>query len=721
MVPDFTGYATRNDLRCSDGLTIRAGAFAHNDQQRVPLVWQHQHNDASNILGYAILEHRDDGVYTRAFFNDTPKAKDMKISVKHGDIKKLSIYANNLRKDGFDVLHGDIREVSLVIAGANPGAYIDQVSLAHGDTNTDTCAIIISDSDLILAHAEGEEDEDYMDDDTIQKVLSTLDEDQADAVHALLAKALASNEEDEDDELDPEDLSIPEVFESFTEEQREVVHHMLNEALIHADTSGGTVATQDKELTVSDIYETFTDEQKVVLEFMVGEAIEDAEGTSAEHSDNSDLGTTLTHAIQEGFNSMPRNVFEKNGEVASGDVLTHTQFGEIMVDAQKNTKSFRESALAHAATYGIDNIELMFPDAKTIGNNPELIARRMGWVGVVLSETKHSPFAKVRSLTVDITADAARAKGYTKGNLKKDEVITMLRRTTGPTTVYKKQKLDRDDIIDIVDMDVVAYLKAEIRIMLEEEIARAILFGDGREVNDKDKIKDPSGSVDGVGIRSIVNDHELYSIKHDLIANVSPKNAVKGMIRARAKWRGTGKPTLFISDNFLTDIMLEEDKFERPLYATEQELADKLRVDKIVTVDVIDDSEDLLAIMVNLSDYTIGANKGGELTSFQQFDIDYNQEKYLTETRISGALTKPYSAIVIRRMTGTEAVPTGPTFAANKITIPTDTGVIYEIDGVVKTGQVTITENTDVDARPAEGYYFKANTTRSWNFTYTAV
>jgi hypothetical protein len=347
-----------------------------------------------------------------------------------------------------------------------------------------------------------------------------------------------------------------------------------------------------------------------------------------------------------------------------------------------------------------------------------MLSRRMEWVAKVLDGTKHSPFAKVKSLWADITADEARAKGYVKGNRKVEEVIKLLRRSTGPATIYKKQKLDRDDLLDITDFDVVNWLWAEINLMLMEELARAILVGDGRSSLSDDKIKDPEGAIDGTGIRSILHDDDLYSVKVQLAANVSPKDAVKGLVRARSKYRGTGKPTLFISDSYLTDIMLEEDKFGRALYETEQALADKLRVGDIVTVDLFDDTDDLFAIMVSLSDYTIGSNAGGQLTRFDDFDIDFNQYKYLLETRLSGGLTKLFSAVVVTRATGTLATATAPSFdgSTDTITIPSATGVEYTIDDEVVTGNKHITGPTEVVAQPEDGYYLASNTTRSWSY-----
>jgi len=660
MEADFSGYATKANLKCSDGRVIMPEAFQHMDGKRVPLVWQHTHNDPTNVLGHAILEAREDGVYAYGFFNDTDPGKQARALVEHKDVNSLSIYANQLVERSKQVFHGVIRELSLVLAGANPGALIENVSIAHSDgevTTLDNEVVIFS--GLTLEHSDGNEPD-----------------------------------EDEDEDENDEDLE-------------------------HADG----------EKTVKDVYDSLTEEQKSVVHYMIGAALEsknadnsashsDTESDDNESDDNSE--GDLTH--QEG-NTM-RNVFDQNGTGAAGGkkTLTHSEFAAIVADVKAHDGSLKESIMAHAAEYGIEDINLLFPDAKALANSPELHSRRMEWVARVLDGTKHSPFAKVKSIVADITAEEARARGYIKGNLKKDEVIKLMRRSTSPTTIYKKQRLDRDDVLDITDMDVVAFLKAEMRLMLEEEIARAILVGDGRSALSEDKVKDPEGALDGTGIRSIRHDDDFYAPKVSLQANVAPKDAVKGLIRARSKYRGTGKPTLFCSDNFLTDIMLEEDKFGRALYETEQALADKLRVSGIVTVDLFDEQDDLFAIMVNLADYTIGANKGGELTSFEDFDIDYNQHKYLQETRLSGGLTKPFSAIVVLRAQGTSTSPVAPSFdgATNTVTIPATTGVVYEIDETAVTGQVVIDHDVEVVAVADEGYYFPSNTTNSWSFTYTA-
>lgn len=706
--PDFSGYATKAGLTCSDGRVIMKDAFAHQHETTVPLVWQHGHTDPKNVLGHAILENRADGVYARAYFNSTPEGQHVKTLVQHGDVVSLSIYANQLKERSKQVFHGMIRELSVVLSGANPGALIDQVRLEHSDGSIDTLedeAIIFTGlelehtaaSDGEVVHAEGDK--------TLAEVLDTLNEEQRTAVNVVLETAL------EDamgivKHADAEVEAAPAATESevaLTDEEvaDKAVADKAEADKAAAATAEATTAEADKSSEVAPADETKTSE--------------------AAPADETKTEDALAHT--EGNTSMTKNVFDQSGAAGTeGATLTHDQFSTILADVKNYNGSLKESVLAHAGEFGITDINFLFPDAKALANNPELHARRMEWVAKVLDSTKHTPFAKVKSIVADITAEEARARGYVKGTKKVDEVIQLLKRTTGPTTIYKKQRLDRDDILDITDMDVVAFLKAEMRLMLEEEIARAILVGDGRPAISNDKVKDPAGALDGVGIRSVLNDSDFYSVKVELAANVAPKEAVKGIVRARAKYRGTGKPTLFISDNFLTDIMLEEDKFGRPLYETEASLADKLRVESIVTVDLFDEYDSLFAIMVNLADYSIGANKGGELTNFEDFDIDFNQHKYLQETRLSGALTKPFSAVVIKRGLGVLAVPAAPSFvgATNTVTITAAAGVVYEANGVVvAAGDLVITADTEIDAAPATGYYFAPNTTRSWTFTFT--
>lgn len=554
---DFSGWATKNNLRCSDGRTILRDAFKHNDGQTVPLVWNHQHNDPLNVLGHALLENRDSGVYAYCTFNDTEAGKNAKTLVQHGDVTALSIYANQLKQKGGNVEHGMIREVSLVLAGANPGAFIDSI-LSHGETS-DEEGVIYTGETLVLSHADGDAPE--------------------------------------------------------KEEEKEV--------------------KDEKEKTVQDVIDSMTEEQRNVLYALVGQALEGEE--------------EKTNNENEGDDKMKHNVFDNENVKGNNDVLSHAETEAILRDA-KRYGSLRESCLQHGIT-NIDTAGYLFPEHQTLSKEPEFLGRDMGWVGKVMSSVHRTPFSRIKSLQADIREDEARALGYIKGKQKKDEVFTLLKRTTDPQTVYKKQKLHRDDVIDITDFDVVAFIKKEMRMMLEEEIARAVLIGDGRLSSSDDKIKDAH-------IRSIANDDALYAIHHTVTSTEqTPEAKAKAMIRealrARKDYKGSGEPTLFCSESVLTEMLLLEDANGRVIYDSVAKLATAMRVKEIVTVPVMegaknaDKSKDILGIIVNLRDYNIGADKGGAVSLFEDFDIDYNAQKYLIETRCSGALIKPYSAIVL--------------------------------------------------------------------------
>lgn len=563
---DFSGWATRNNLKCSDGLTIIKDAFKDNDNQKVPLVWNHQHNDPLNILGHAVLENRDEGVYAYCTFNDTESGQAAKRVVEHGDVCALSIYANQLKKKGLNVVHGAIREVSLVLAGANPGAFIDAI-LSHGEAS-DEEAIIYTGEDITLCHANDEED--------------------------------LKLEHKEEQMKNDKDLNLE-----------------------HAE---------DEE-TVSDVFETLSEKQKTVVYALIGQALEEAEG-----SDNEDS--------KGGKENMKHNVFD-NDNYDQGDVLSHAEMQAVFDDARRYG-SLKDSVLQH----GIEDIEYLFPDAQNVTATPTFISRDMGWVQKVMRGVHNTPFSRIKSLFADITEDDARAKGYIKGNLKKDEFFSLLKRTTTPTTIYKKQKLDRDDVVDITDFDVVAWLKAEMRLMLDEEISRAILVGDGRLSSSDDKINEQN-------IRPIYTDDDLYSIKAPVkVANgansdVKAKAFIRAAIKARKEYKGSGEPSLYTSEDVLTDCLLLEDTTGRVIYESIEKLATAMRVKEIVTVPVMDGlvrtaaELPLMGIIVNLVDYNVGADKGGAVNMFDDFDIDYNAQKYLIETRCSGALVKPYSAIVL--------------------------------------------------------------------------
>ena len=571
---DFGGWATRNDIRCSDGRTIRKNAFIDNDGKTVPLVWNHSHNDPANVLGHALLENRDQGVYAYCKFNNTELAQNAKELVKHGDVTELSIYANQLKQNGGDVLHGAIREVSLVLAGANPGAFIDSIMM-HGE-ESDEEAIIYTGESISLSHADTSTNEN---------------------------KPVESKKEEK----------------------------------------GGTM---NKDKTIKEVLDELTEEQKNVVYALIGQALEDGDVDAEDEEDYEDE--------DEGDNEMKQNVFD-NDEQYSENVLSHSDMMDIIADA-KRYGSMKDSFLAHTQTYGIENVDFLFPEPESLSVEPTFVQRDMTWVQKVMSGVHHTPFSRIKSLFADITADEARAKGYIKGKMKKEEVFTLLKRTTTPTTIYKKQKMDRDDVVDITDFDVIAWLKKEMRLMLDEEIARAILIGDGRLPSSDDKINETN-------VRPILTDEDLYTVKANITvaSNATGSEKAKAfideVIRSRKEYKGSGNPTLFTTEDMVTECLLLEDSMGHKLYKSEAELATTLRVKEIVTVEVMEgvqdkNSHDVAGIIVNLADYNVGADKGGAVNMFDDFDIDYNQQKYLIETRCSGALIKPYSAIALAFVTG---------------------------------------------------------------------
>jgi hypothetical protein len=662
---DFGGYATKAGLKCSDGRTITPEAFKHMDKQSVPLVWQHMHDSPDNVLGHANLTHRSDGIYAQCSFNGTDWGKSAKALVEHKDIRFLSILANNLVEKKKTVLHGDIREVSLVLAGANPGAQIDYVRVAHADGDVETMddeAIITSGIELILEHAESSAKTE-----TYQDVFDTLNPKQQALVEFMLAQALGSAEHSE-----------------------------------KGDDADKDSSDEDKDQDDS------------------GDESEDDKDKS--ESDDKDL------EHKEKDTEMARNVFEhgnkgKDGSgdgVQTGGTLTHSQITTIFEDAQK-LGSFKEAYLAHAEDYGITNIEVLFPDAQTIDNKPEWITRRMEWVESVLNGTRKLPFSRIKSMSADLTHDEARAKGYIKATMKKEQFFTIASRETTPKTIYKKQKLDRDDIVDITDFDVVAWLWVEMRFMLREEIARAILVSDGREVDDDDKINENN-------IRPIAFDDEFYTDVITVPANVGSGDLIEAVLRGRNNYKGNA-PAAYMTNAVMIDMLLSKDSLKRRFYNTKADLAAALGVSEIVEVPVMEgimrDGAEVLMIIVNLSDYAIGSTRGGEITTFDDFDIDYNQYKYLIEGRLSGALTQAKKAQVVLRGTGTLATPTTPTFNSGTgvVTIPTVTGVTYknqETDATLSAGAQTALAagaSLSVVAVPNTGYYFPHNFDADWTFT----
>lgn len=573
---DFSGWATRNDLKCADGRTIRRDAFKHNDGDVVPLVWNHQHDDPFNCLGQATLENKPEGVYAYCSFNNSESGKQARELVMHGDVKALSIYANHLsqNKRTGDVFHGDIKEVSLVLAGANPGALIEDIIQHSDDDDGDEQAIIYAGGafDLEIRHSD---------------ILK-------------------------EEPMNPD------------------------EKLIHADPE--PAEENDTEETIGDILSTLNEKQMNAVYAIVGQALEDGGATDDEYDD------------EEGDTEVKHNIFD-NDTADQSNILQHADMEAILADG-KRYGSLRESALAH----GIDGIDTLFPEPKNLNTPPDWITRKMDWVSKVMSGVHHTPFSRIKSMYADLTADEARAKGYIKGKLKKEQVFTLLKRTTTPTTIYKKQKLDRDDVIDITDFDVVAWLKTEMRFMLDEEIARAILVGDGRDGSSDDKINE-------MNIRPIWTDSDLYTIKATVTKKAGAteddmaKAFIRTAIKSRKDYRGSGEPVLFTTEDMITNCLLLEDTTGRVIYDSIDKLRTVLRVREIIAVPVMEgltrtDADDskvhsLMGIIVNLNDYNVGADKGGAVNMFDDFDIDYNAQKYLIETRCSGAMIKPYAAIAI--------------------------------------------------------------------------
>lgn len=617
---DCSGWATKANMLCSDGRTIRKNAFEECDGKTVPVIWNHEHNDPNAVLGHAVLENRDNGVYAYISFNNTEAGQNAKILVQHKDVDRLSIWANKLKQMGGDVIHGVIREVSLVLAAANPGAVIDSV-IAHGDS-TDEEAIICCGEYIEfideLAHSDG----------------GTKGETEVGTDNKEQKPAAKKNDK----------KTVADAFNTLTEEQKTVVYAMIVQAIEDAgagtdNKDKGEVKHADSDETIADVFNTLTDKQKTVVYAMIGQALEDA-GVDTDDVEHSDEGET---------DFMKLNVFDKETKTQDQEILTHSEFQEIIGEARRRG-SLKDAFLEH----GITDVDTLFPDAQTIDKTPGFIQRDNGWVAGVMAAVHKTPFSRVKSIFADITEDEARAKGYIKGKQKKDEVFKMLKRVTTPVTVYKKQSLDRDDMLDITDFDMIPWLKQEMRMMLDEELARAYLFGDGRSTSAEDKINEQN-------IRPVWTDDDVYTVKSEIAitkATTAEEKAqafIKACIKSRKAYKGSGNPTMYMSEDMLTDCLLLEDKTGRVIYDTVEKLATRLRVNKIVPVPVMEglsrikgaNTHFLAGLYVNLTDYNVGTDRGGDVTMFDDFDIDFNKQKYLIETRCSGAMCKPYGAVAI--------------------------------------------------------------------------
>lgn len=641
---DFSGYATRNNIRCSDGRTIMRDAFADQNGQKVPLVYQHNHSDIDNVLGHAILENRDDGVYCYGTFNDTAMGQDAKELVKHGDITALSIYANHLTEHNKNVIHGNIREVSLVLAGANPGAYIDNVSIQHSDGAIDLLddeAVIYSGEDIVIEHNDKESEKDMRHADDPNVSNSTADQ---------------------SDDNASSGKTVQDVWDTFTDKQKEAVYALIGAAIGGSDGASGQPDVahaddyeDDSGETVQDVFDTLNDEQKNVAYALIGLAIDDSEGNSDSEDTDGEYNNSASHSEEEG-DIMHMNAFEQSGAVDDAPVLSHDDMKEFMDEARDygSFRDYSEKWIEHAGQqYGIENIEVLFPDARQVGDTPYLYKRDTDWVDILLNGTRHTPFARIKTSYADLTEEEARAKGFTldrnNNKRKMDEVFKVYKRVTTPQTIYKKQRLDRDDEIDVTDFNVVNFLWNEMKIMIREETARDILIGDGRPASAEDHVNTEN-------VRPIVGDDDLYVIyKNGADPTVDPTAFVDFARESKVGYRGSGMPMMFLPPSLHGKLMVQRDKVGRRLYDTDASLAAAMGVSAIVEVPVLEgfyfgatgDEKYVDSVLVNLNDYTIGTDQGGELTQFSDFDIDFNQHKYLIEARLSGALTMPKSAIVL--------------------------------------------------------------------------
>lgn len=628
---DFSGWATRNNIKCSDGRTIMKDAFKQNDGQKVPLVWNHQHDDPNEVLGHALLENRDDGVYAYCKFNDTESGQTAKALVYNGDVDKLSIYANKLKSEMNNVIHGCIREVSLVLAGANPGAFIDSV-IVHSDDGNDEEEGVIYTDELISIKEESS--------DNTKEGGEIVDGEKKEVVENKVEEV---SEEENDEEIEhSDDETIGDIFDTLNDDQKNVVYILMGLAKEGKQLDG----TEEENAKVKSIFDTFNERQKEACYALVGAALSDEDN----EEENNEEGEE---------NNMKHNVFEND---TKEDAIMHS---EIIADAIADAKkygSMKESFIAHAEANGLDwgennDFSILFPDAVNLNKEPLLADEKdNSWVGKVMAEVKHSPFSRVKNTFGRMDPETARAKGYIKGTKKENIQMAFLNRVTTPTTVYIKNDIDRDDVIDITDFDIVAWQKKEMRKLLNRELAQAMLLGDGRDVSDPHKINEQN-------IRPIISDNDMFTIKYTVTDGVDyndPNNShsendsvskgiVRAAIKARKNYKGSGRPTFFTTEDVLTDLLLIEDQNGRIIYDSIDKLATALRVKEIVTVPEMESYTDIYGIIVNLNDYTAGADKGGNVNLFDDFDIDYNQMKYLIETRMSGALTVPYSAIVLKK------------------------------------------------------------------------
>jgi len=679
MEADFSGYATKAGLKCTDGRTIMPDAFKHQDTMQVPLVWQHGHTDPENVLGHAILENREDGVYCYGFFNKSKKAEHARQSVEHKDVTMMSIWANDLIERSGRVLHGAIREVSLVLSGANPGAIIENITIRHSDM-----------------------DDTVLDDEAIIYTGLSFEHSSESVSHAGTSDADTDGDNDTSASGDNDnDKTVQDIYDSMTPEQQQVCHYLIGEALAADDEED---ATEDSAAhsglssdgaSIQDIYDSMDDDQQQVCHYLIGEALSGSDdvthdNTNTDQEGSNEMGTSIKH-----------NVFDETDKKEGAHVLSHDDMQGIIADASRNG-SLKDAVESYALSHGIDNISTLFPEVVATSQDPQFLSRRVEWVATLLGAVNKSPFSRIKTLNADITIDEARAKGYVKGAMKKEEFFGVTRRVTTPTTIYKKQAMDRDDVVDITDFDVIVWLKNEMRLMLDEELARAILLGDGRDVADADKINEQN-------IRPIAGEHELFvtTVTVDLkdAASTTPyvTNAdelIDAIIANRWQYKGTGTPTFFTSETIIASFLTAKDSLGRRIYNSLDEVATVLRVSAIVPVEAMEASNlgaygytNVIGILVNPVDYTVGATGGGAVNMFDFFDIDYNKQKYLIETRCCGALTRLKSAIVIKNaVAGTDTVigaVTAPTFvkATGVVTIPTVTGVnfINDADGTTLT------------------------------------